>query len=127
MKKRILIFDDDRDILTIVSFILKSAGYEVFIHENCIDIVQKLREFHPNLVMMDNKIPTEGGIKSTQLIKATEDLKHTPVIFFSANSEVKRLANEAQADYFIEKPFEADDLLAMVSKALDHSSASIQG
>ena len=119
MKRRVLIFDDDKDILSICSFIIKAAGYEVITESSCHDLLEKVDRARPDIIMMDNKIPNEGGISSTLLLKSTPEYCQIPVVFFSANSDVKALAASAKADLYIEKPFDADLLIAVVRQAVE--------
>jgi CheY-like chemotaxis protein len=116
--KKIIIFDDDQDILSICQFVLEDKGWEVFVFADCRDIAERVASINPDVILMDNWIPDEGGIVATNILKASEQLKHIPVIYFSANSDIERLAREAQADGFLSKPFELDDLEEKVSSAL---------
>jgi two-component system alkaline phosphatase synthesis response regulator PhoP len=119
MKKRVLIFDDDKDILSICSFIIKAAGYEVMTEPSCHNLLEKVERARPDIIMMDNKIPNEGGISSTLLLKSSPGFCQIPVVFFSANSDVKALAAAANADLYIEKPFDADLLIGVVRQAAE--------
>ena len=117
MRKRVLIFDDDADILEVCSIVLESSGFEVMTHNNCEEIVEKIEQFHPDVVLMDNKIPPLGGIKASQTIRASDQRGQTPIVFFSANHDVSKLATEAGANYFLEKPFELDRLVSLIEQA----------
>ncbi|HEY2722197.1 MAG TPA: response regulator [Chitinophagaceae bacterium] len=57
MQKKILIFDDDQDILNICSIILTAKGYEVATRTSCNDLLNVILEFRPGVIVMDNKIP----------------------------------------------------------------------
>lgn len=118
MAKRILICDDDEDILSICTYILEEKGWEVHTRNHCKDIVEAVEEINPSIILMDNWIPDMGGIKATQAIKAQSDLNHIPIIYFSANNDVKALAEVAGADSFLAKPFDIEDLEKMVSSVL---------
>ena len=83
MAKRILIFDDDTDILSICSYILEEQGWEVHTRTHCNNIIETLEEVQPNVILMDNWIPDTGGIVATQLIKEHDEFKAIPVIYFS--------------------------------------------
>lgn len=118
MGKRILICDDDEDILSICTYILEENGWDVHTRTHCKNIVEAVREIGPDIILMDNWIPDVGGIKATQAIKNSADLKHIPIIYFSANNDVKALAQVAGADKYLAKPFDIDELEKMVSSAL---------
>ncbi|MBE9599387.1 response regulator [Pedobacter sp. MC2016-24] len=116
--KKIIIFDDDQDILSICQFVLEDKGWEVSVFTDCRDIEERVASINPDVILMDNWIPVDGGIVATNTLKASEHLKHIPVIYFSANSDIERLAREARADGFLSKPFELDDLEQKVTSAL---------
>jgi two-component system cell cycle response regulator DivK len=84
-------------------------------------IIQQLTQFLPDLIFMDNWLPDMSGVEATRLIKANEELKNIPVIYFSANSNISELAAEAQADDYIAKPFDIDSFEEIVNKYLDES------
>lgn len=116
-----MIFDDDKDIVSICTFIFKKLNWNVSAFETCADIVAKVKEEMPDVILMDNWIPEMGGVAATQLIKGQADLNNIPVIYFSANADVKKLAAQAGADSYIGKPFdikEFEHLIAQYGKVL---------
>jgi CheY-like chemotaxis protein len=114
--KRILIFDDDVAILEVVTIIFEENGYEVKISETSHDILEKVGECKPDIILMDNWIPKIGGVEATKILKNNEEFKHIPVIYMTANNNIAALASEAQADDYISKPFNLDDLEDKVAK-----------
>jgi DNA-binding NtrC family response regulator len=116
--KKIVIFDDDEDILSICSFILEEQGWEVFSFTDCNQITEKIAEILPNVILMDNWIPDDGGIIATQTLKKNEDLKGIPVIYFSANSDIELLANHAGAETYLAKPFDLEELERVINTVL---------
>ncbi|MXV51100.1 response regulator [Pedobacter sp. HMF7647] len=120
MANRILIFDDDIDILSICSYILSEQGWEVFTSENCNDIVKRVRDIAPNVILMDNWIPDTGGIVATRALKNEADLKQIPVVYFSANNDIHTLAQQAGADTFLPKPFDIQELESKINSVLVH-------
>lgn len=119
MTKKILICDDDEDILSICTYILEENGWEVHTRNHCKNIVETVEEIMPDIILMDNWIPDVGGIKATQSIKATPALNQIPIIYFSANNDVKALAKVAGADNFLAKPFDIEELEKMVTSVLE--------
>ncbi|RYF26710.1 MAG: response regulator [Flavobacteriales bacterium] len=119
--KRVVVFDDDQDLLTIFSFLFEDVGCIVESFQDCDEVVAKVRQAKPDLILMDNWIPSSGGEVAVKLIKAEPDLKHIPVIYISANNDVKDIATRAGADSFMPKPFEFDDLLAMATALVNQS------
>ena len=118
MNKKVLILDDDIDILQICSIVLKKKGFDVSTLDSSNQIVDRVRACQPDVILMDNWIPGPGGVEATKELKNTHDLHNIPVIFFSANNNVTQLAQEANADYFLQKPFDITELEAIVQIAL---------
>ncbi|MVN22064.1 response regulator [Mucilaginibacter arboris] len=116
MAKKVLIFDDDEDILAICTYILEEQGWEVSTFSNCNNIIEKVESIMPDVILMDNWIPDSGGIIATQTIKQQEHLKNIPVVYFSANNDIKTLAQQAGADSFLAKPFDLEELENIVSQ-----------
>jgi two-component system cell cycle response regulator DivK len=110
MLKRVLICDDDSDILSICQFILEELGLEVHTRNNCNNIVSVVEEIKPDVILMDNWIPDTGGIIATRTLKQHPIYKKIPVIYFSANTDIKLLARDAGADSYLAKPFDINDL-----------------
>ncbi|WP_183562182.1 response regulator [Mucilaginibacter sp. SP1R1] len=116
--KKIVIFDDDEDILSICSYILEEQGWEVYTFTDCNDIVEKVSAILPDVILMDNWIPDAGGIIATQTLKKSDALKHIPVIYFSANSDIQILASHAGAQTYLAKPFDLEDLERVINNVL---------
>ena len=121
MAKRILIFDDDTDILSICTYILEEQGWEVYTSQHCNNIDTTVRNVKPNVILMDNWIPDSGGVIATQTLKGQSDLKDIPVIYFSANNDIQTLAKQAGADTYLEKPFDLNELEILINKMVNGS------
>jgi CheY-like chemotaxis protein len=118
MAKRVLILDDDLDILQICTIVLKKKGFDVSTLNNSHQVVEQVRKYQPDVILMDNWIPGPGGIEATRTLKQDSSTQDIPVIFFSANSNVSLLAQEAKADYFLQKPFDISELEGIVQVAI---------
>jgi len=118
MNKRVLILDDDLDILQICTIVLRKKGFDVQTLNSSNQVVNQVMAYRPDVILMDNWIPGPGGIEATRLLKGAPETQDIPVIFFSANSNVTQLAREAHADYFLQKPFDITELEATVQMAL---------
>ena len=114
VKKRVFVFDDDKDILEICTYILEEAGYEIKTSENARNIEEQVSTFMPDLIFMDNWLPDLGGINATRTLKNNPALKNIPVIYFSANTDIEKLANQAGAESYLAKPFDIVDLEEIV-------------
>ena len=118
-KKKILIFDDDKTILEVITIIFEENGYQVEISETSHDILEKVTQFQPDVILMDNWIPNIGGVEATRLLKSHEEFNRIPVIYVTANNDIVALAEQAQADDYVAKPFNLDDLEGKVAKYLE--------
>lgn len=116
--KTIAVFDDDQDLLDIFRFLLEEVGHKVVLFNNCDDIVSKVRDANPVLILMDNWIPLIGGEQAIGQIRNEEDLKHIPVILVSASNDIAEVAKRAGADGVIAKPFDFDVILSMINKLI---------
>lgn len=110
MKKRVLIFEDDAEILEVSKSILEARGYEVYSCIHCKNTLELVENIKPHLILMDYMIPESGGLKAVRLIKGRHELKNIPIIFFSAHEEIENLAFKAGADNYIAKPFDINYL-----------------
>ena len=115
MVKRILIFDDDEDILVLCKYILEDIGWEVYTRNTCNNVVESVESVRPNVILMDNWIPDTGGIIATRLLKSHKVFKNIPVIYFSANQDIENLSKEASADDFIAKPFDVREFENLIN------------
>ncbi|RYY36992.1 MAG: response regulator [Sphingobacteriaceae bacterium] len=116
--KKIIIFDDDDDILSICTYILEDQGWQVHTFDNCSNVIEKVDGIKPDVILMDNWIPDTGGILATQQLKLHSTLKTIPVVYFSANSDIQSLANTAGAESYIAKPFDLTDLERVIHAAI---------
>ncbi|MNW07478.1 Polar-differentiation response regulator DivK [compost metagenome] len=72
----------------------------------------------PDIIFMDNWLPDVGGIDATRELKGHPTLKNIPVIYFTANNDVKSLAEQAGADGYLSKPFDIQELENIINKHL---------
>lgn len=104
--KKVFIFDDNLEILELCTEILEDLGFQVQTSPTTNKVEKQVQEFFPDLIFMDNWLPDISGIEATRLLKSNENLKHIPVVYFSANININQLAEQAGADDFIAKPFD---------------------
>ncbi|MNJ97254.1 Alkaline phosphatase synthesis transcriptional regulatory protein PhoP [compost metagenome] len=118
MNKKVFVFDDNVDILELCTIILEDAGYDIKTSSTSNNIIDQVMTFTPDIIFMDNWLPDVGGIEATRALKAHAVLKDIPVIYFSANNDVKSLADQAGADGYLSKPFDIEELEKIISKHL---------
>jgi DNA-binding response OmpR family regulator len=119
MKEKILILDDDKDILEILTLILTESGYEILSLSNGKKIFEELKNFEPKLILMDVMLGDMDGLEICKSIKSKIQYKDLPVILISATHDMKEFLHlpGAPNDY-LEKPFDIDVLLSKVEKYL---------
>lgn len=116
MSKKVFVFDDNADILELCTIILEDAGYEIKTSSTSNNIIDQVMAYIPDIIFMDNWLPDVGGIDATKQLKQHETLKNIPVIYFSANNDVKALAEQAGADGYLSKPFDIHELENIIIK-----------
>ncbi len=115
MKKKILITDDDEGVQDIFKLIFERAGYDVQVYGEAMSILEN-NYIHPDLFVLDRQLSGQDGLKVCRFLKSQNTTKNIPVIIVSATPGIGKLAEEAGADDFIEKPFQIKDLLSVVEK-----------
>jgi CheY-like chemotaxis protein len=116
--KKILIVDDDKDILTIVEMLLTAHDYTVHTVCDPSDLVEQILRFHPKIILMDVNMGQHDGREICKLLKADLVVKHIPVILFSAMQNLQETHHECEATDFIGKPFDSLELIKMLEKHL---------
>jgi CheY-like chemotaxis protein len=111
---RILVIDDDEGITEVIQIVLESEGYEVEVSPDGKRLEQT--EVLPDLILLDLRLIGQNGLELCQALKNNPTTAHIPIILLSANADTGSLAASSGANGFIEKPFDVDDLVAMVQK-----------
>ena len=114
MKKNILIYDDDEEILLLCKIILKKYNYHVETLSYCDDVMADVLRLKPDFILMDLWIPEMGGEKAVRIIKNNESTKHIPVFLFSANADIKEICDKVNASGYIAKPFDLKTFLEVI-------------
>ncbi|MEI9815131.1 MAG: response regulator transcription factor [Acidobacteriota bacterium] len=114
---RILVVDDEPQIRRIMRTTLTSAGYEVEDARTGEESLEKLRDYHPDLVLLDMNMPGMGGLATCRTIRADSSI--AIIMLTARNAEADKVeALDAGADDFITKPFSTPELLARIRAAL---------
>ncbi len=113
--KKILVADDDPDILTLVRMTLSLQGFTVDAISNWKDIDEHVQLFAPDLIILDVSLGGADGRDICKKIKQHPDTMHIPIILFSANAEMGESIVACKAEAFIAKPYELSHFLQTVS------------
>ena len=114
---KILVVDDDLDIIEILKYNLNNYGYSVKSANNGIKAIKKAKKFLPDIILMDVMMPEMSGIEACSEIRKIDQLSNTIIIFLSARSEdyTQISAYDAGADDYISKPVKPKILLKKIS------------
>ena len=118
--KKILIADDDFDTLTLLSARLRANDYEVITANSGVQTVMGAVKEKPDLIILDIKMPSGGGVGVYEQLKKYTQTLFIPVIFITAyiSDEIRENVIGMGAEDFISKPFDPDELLFKVKKVL---------
>jgi two-component system, OmpR family, phosphate regulon response regulator PhoB len=120
MLKKILVADDDPDILNVVKIRLEKYGYRILTAENGAHAICTAVEHRPDLIILDIKMPGGNGLSVYDKLKNNVETAFIPVIFFTAHpsAEIRKKVLEWGASNFIAKPFTTRELILKVKYAL---------
>jgi len=116
-EKKILVADDEKDILEIISYNLINEGYDVFTAKDGNEAIDVAKKIHPDLIILDIMMPYKTGIEVCQILRTMDEFKHTLIIFLTAlsdeTSHIKGL--ESGADDYVSKPISPKVLVSRVN------------
>jgi len=119
-QKKILVVDDEADLVETVRFPLEMEGFNVLVSYNGEDALNQARKEKPDLILLDLMLPKLDGYKVCRLLKFDEKYKHIPILMLTAKTQEKDkiLGKETGADEYITKPFDIDELMKRVKAYL---------
>ena len=115
---RILICDDDRDMVLMPARVLEKEGYEVRIETESTQIVEKVIEYKPAVILMDLWMPEVDGEQAIRKLRRHKDTQHIPVILFSAIPRLEEIAIRLKVPY-LSKPFQVAELKTLLKESLE--------
>lgn len=120
MKAKILVVDDEKDILELVSYNLRKEGYDISISADGEEALKMIKNERYGLIILDLMLPGVQGMELCKMLKSSEDTSLIPIIMLTAKSEEldKVLGLEMGADDYITKPFSPRELIARVKAVL---------
>jgi len=120
VKKRVLIVDDEPDIVEAIKFNLEFENIECIEAYDGEEGLSKAKKEAPDLILLDIMLPKMNGYKIARLLKFDTTYKHIPIIMLTARTQEKdvKLGEETGADEYVTKPFDIDTLVVLVKKYL---------
>lgn len=120
-RKRVLIVDDQKDIVESIRFVLDLEHIECLEAFDGEDALMKAKEERPDLIILDIMLPKINGYKISRLLKFDESYKDIPIIMLTARSQAEdiKLGEETGADEYVTKPFDLEKMVALVKKYLN--------
>lgn len=113
--KRVLVVDDNLDILHLVQMILKRQGFEVIVSPRGDEVISKTEAFSPQVILLDVFLSGFDGREICKELKANPKTRDIPVIMFSAHTKYDDVIKDCNADDFIAKPFEVNELVQKIT------------
>lgn len=119
-KQRVLIVDDEPDIVESIKFNLELENIECIEAYDGEEALSKAKKESPDVIILDIMLPKINGYKICRLLKFDESYKDIPIIMLTARTQEKdiKLGEETGADEYVTKPFDVDMLVALVKKYL---------
>ena len=121
MKKKILVVDDEPQIVRLLSSRLKANNFDVVVAYDGYQCVQVAERELPDLILLDIKMPLGGGIRAIEILKGMPATKNIPIIFITAfpSQGVKKLVMDLGAEDLISKPFDSEALIEKINTILN--------
>lgn len=118
----ILVLEDDPSVQTLLQKQLVAHGFKVSIATDGLDGLMKLESLKPDLLICDVMMPNLDGIEFVKAIKANSVTQKIPVIFLTAKTDPRSMIEgiNVGARFYVTKPFQIDDLLSKIQRALAH-------
>lgn len=123
-RKKIFICDDDKGISEMLEMIFELIDAETIVETNSINAYERLRQYKPDVLIVDLWMPVISGDLLIQKIRKDRDLSNIFILCISASRDGRTIALDAGADMFLPKPFDMDDILSIVEDALKIESAN---
>jgi len=120
LKKRILVVDDDKEVVRLMRSYLEQSGYEVLVAYNGESAIHIMRRDNPDLVLLDLMLPDRDGWDVTRTVRNDPNLMHTPIIMLTARvSDTDKIVGlELGADDYVTKPYNPREVVARVRARL---------
>lgn len=120
MKRKVLIVDDEPNIVMSLEYMMRKNKFDVFIARNGVEALDLLSKEVPHLILLDIMMPDVDGYEICEFVKSDEKFAETKVVFLSAKSKVSDIQKgyDLGADLYVTKPFSTRELLVKVKELL---------
>lgn len=120
MRKRLLVVDDEPNLLRAVAVCLRGEGYEVATARSGAEALRRMAEYMPDLIVSDIRMPGMDGFQFARQIRASSRTALVPIVFLTAKDETADRVEgfRSGVDAYLTKPFEPDELLAVITNIL---------
>src|SRR2546430_2778795 len=127
-RARVLVVDDEADLVRILQFGLQGIGYQVETASDGQEALKKAREQKPDLILLDLMLPKLDGYKVCRMLKFDERYKSIPIVILSARTQEadREMARSTGADLFITKPYNLEEILQTIQNLLQTSPSYLQ-
>jgi two-component system, OmpR family, alkaline phosphatase synthesis response regulator PhoP len=129
MAKKVLIADDEPNIVTSLEFLMKKSGYEVVIARNGEEALALVESFAPDLVLLDVMMPRRSGYEVCQKMRERAEWRHIKIVMLSAKGREAEVSKGLSlgADAYVTKPFSNRELIAKVGGLLGENARPESG
>jgi DNA-binding response OmpR family regulator len=118
----ILIVEDSENILDLLELMVELQGWKSSSLKNIDHFMEAVEEVRPDVILMDMLLSGANGCDACRAVKNSDSHKHTPVVMMSAHPEAAIETREAGADYFIDKPFDMEQMISLLETCLSENT-----
>jgi CheY-like chemotaxis protein len=132
MEKKILIIDDEADVITYLTMVLKSNDFEPYAIDNVISAMNDVERIQPDLICLDIMMPRETGISFYKILRKSKNFSHIPVIIISGVVQTGKFDFQSYVkdksipppECYMEKPIDVDRFISTINKLISGKSIS---
>jgi DNA-binding response OmpR family regulator len=125
MNNLIFVLEDNEEILSIITMVLEEEELVVKGAGTVSEFYSLLPNLSPALCLLDVMLPDGNGLEVCQQLKQGQTTAHLPVIIMTANTEIEKMKETSNADDYIPKPFDIDDLAKRINNLIEHSKKTV--
>ncbi len=126
--RKVLIVDDEPNIVTALEFLLRRSGYDVRLAANGVEALEQVDAYKPDVVLLDVMMPLKSGYEVCQRMRERPDLAHIRIVMLSAKGSEAEINKGLSlgADLYITKPFSTQELVATIDRLFEQGAAPRQ-